>query len=312
MNLKCYKFSKKPSKSLRAALSVCAGITLLFLIFPGSAQAAMPLVSPQWLQEHLADDNIVILDLQPAQGYARVHIEGAVNTNFNKWRQPRPKKGMSLPDTQYLDELIGSLGISKDTHVILAPIGVNANEVAIATRIYWTFKVLGHDDISILDGGLIAYSALPEAKWSKQPVSVKRVDYKATADLSKVPQAAAVLAEWKKGTPFVDYRSEKEFYGQAGGARPGTIPNAKNLPFDLLVKPIKGGNFLSLSDIRKIFAERDIPTSGLQIAFCNSGHRASLGWFVSHELLGNKDVLLYDGSMSEWAKYPDYPITIPN
>ena len=92
----------------------------------------MPLVSPQWLQEHLADDNIVVLDLQPAQGYARVHIEGAVNTNFNKWRQPRPKKGMSLPDTQYLDELIGSLGISKDTHVILAPIGVNANEVAIA------------------------------------------------------------------------------------------------------------------------------------------------------------------------------------
>lgn len=308
MNLKCH--IDYPSIDLRAAIPVCAGI--VFSIIAGAAQAATPLVTPQWLQTHFADDNITILDLQPAEGYARVHIEGAVNTDFNKWRQPKPKKGMSLPDTRYLTELIGSLGISKDTHVILAPIGVNANEMAIATRVYWTFKILGHKEISILDGGLIAYSELPEANWSKQPVSVNRVDYEATADLSKAPEAAEILAEWKKGTSFVDYRSEGEFYGKVGGARPGTIPNSKNLPFDKLVEPIQGGQFLSLPEIKKIFTDRDIPMSGPQIAFCNSGHRASLGWFVSHELLGNKDVRLYDGSMAEWTKYPDYPIAIPN
>ena len=301
--------SAAPSRKVMPILRT--GVATSFLLFAGQSFASDALVSPEWLQNHYADKNVVILDLQPASGYERVHVVGAVNTDFNKWRQPKPKKGMSLPDVRYLNELIGSLGVSPNTHVVLAPIGVNANEMAIATRIYWTFKVLGHEDISILDGGLIAYSELPAPKWSEEPKKPTRQAYEAKADLTLAPQAAEVFDEWKKGTSFVDYRSEDEFYGRVGSTRPGTIPNSKNLPFDTLVEPIQGGQFLPISELKQQYEDKTIPMTGEQIAFCNSGHRASLGWFVSHELLGNKDVRLYDGSMAEWAQYPDYPVTIP-
>nr|WP_321457268.1 rhodanese-like domain-containing protein [uncultured Cohaesibacter sp.] len=295
----------------RLIIGASTAVAFVFLFIANPVSAATPLVSPQWIQDHISDNNLVILDLQPPEGYARVHIVGAINTDFNKWRQPKPKKGMALPDVRYLNELIGSLGISKDSHVVLAPIGVNASEIAVATRIYWTFKVLGHEDISILDGGLIAYSKLSDAKWSNQPSPLKRTKYESNPDLSKAPQADEVLAEQKKGTSLVDYRSVEEYFGKVGGGRPGTIPNAKNLPFDLLVESVKGGRFLPVEQAKQIYAQHGIPMEGPQIAFCNSGHRASLGWFVSHELIGNKDVRMYDGSMAEWTNYPDYPIVIP-
>ncbi|WP_316859461.1 rhodanese-like domain-containing protein [uncultured Cohaesibacter sp.] len=278
-------------------------------LFP--SQAGQPLVSAQWLNDHLMDENLRVIDLQQPEGYAKIHIDGAVNSQFARWRQPKPKEGLVLPNTPYLERLIGSLGIDNDTHVILAPIGFNASEIAIATRIYWTFKVLGHENISILDGGLIAFSKLKSARWSKQTVTVSPASYVAKPDLSMAPKAKDVLAEWEKGTSLVDYRSPAEFYGKAGGTRPGTIPGAKNLPFSLLVEPVQGGHFLPKSRVEEIFAKHDVPTSGEQVAFCNSGHRASLGWFVSHEILGNKSVRLYDGSMNEWAQYPDYPVDIP-
>nr|WP_321463942.1 rhodanese-like domain-containing protein [uncultured Cohaesibacter sp.] len=311
MNLIFDTLERAVSFTCRSAYACLAVSFAFLLLISGQTLAGDPLVTPQWLQSHLTNEDLVILDLQPSDGYARVHIPGAVNTDFNKWRQPKPRKGMSLPDDQYLGELIGSLGISRDTHVILAPIAINASEIAVATRIYWTFKMLGHQDISILDGGLIGYSKLKDAQWSNLPAKITRTQYAATTDRAEAPEASEVLEEWKKGTSFVDYRSVEEFSGKVGGARPGTIPNAQNLPFDLLVEPGQGGRFLSANRARQLFAQRAIPQEGQQIAFCNSGHRASLGWFVSHELLGNKQVRLYDGSMGEWTQYPDYPVEVP-
>ncbi|WP_319496185.1 rhodanese-like domain-containing protein [uncultured Cohaesibacter sp.] len=307
----CISAFSGTASAVRFARPALLGLAILACFQSSETFAADPLVTPKWLQDHLFDDAVTVVDLQPAAGYARIHIAGSVNSDFNKWRQPKPVKGMSLPDERYLDELIGSLGISRDSHVVLAPVGVNAGEIAVATRIYWTFKVLGHENISILDGGLIAYSQLGDAKWSDQPTAITRQSYQASADQTMAPEASEVLKEWKDGVSFVDFRSEGEYYGKAGGDRPGTIPNAKNLPFELLVEPVKGGRFLSVEQIKTLFTTHQVPMEGQQIAFCNSGHRASLGWFVSHELLGNKDVRLYDGSMSEWTKLPDYPVAIP-
>ena len=307
----CISMFNGTALAVRVARPAFLGLAVLACFLSTETFAADPLVTPEWLQGHLSDNTITIVDLQPAAGYARIHIAGSVNSDFNKWRQPKPVKGMSLPDERYLKELIGSLGISRDSHVVLAPVGVNAGEIAVATRIYWTFKVLGHDNISILDGGLIAYSQLSDAKWSDQPTTITRQNYQASADLSMAPEASDVLQASKDGISLVDYRSEGEYFGKVGGDRPGTIPNAKNLPFDLLVEPVRGGRFLPQDKIKALFTAHKVPMQGQQIAFCNSGHRASLGWFVSHELLGNKDVRLYDGSMAEWTKLPDYPVTIP-
>ena len=273
--------------------------------------AVSPLVSAAWLQDNLSQPNIAIIDLQPTQGYDRVHLPNAVNSQYEQWRQRKAVEGKALPDIAYLEKLLGSLGIANDSHVILTPIGANASEVAVATRIYWSLKVLGHKDVSILDGGLIAYSQLPNARFSNAKPSIQPANYKAIPDLSMVPTANDVLSELKNGTSFVDYRSEGEFFGKVGGPRPGTIPGSKNLPYDLLLEKGQGGQFLPKNRIKLLYASRGISNAGPQIGFCNSGHRASLAWFVSHEIMGNKQARLFDGSMAEWSQHQDYPISIP-
>ncbi|MFN4148750.1 MAG: rhodanese-like domain-containing protein, partial [Rhodocyclaceae bacterium] len=123
-----------------------------------AAYAAEPLVDVAWLKANLGKPGIAIVDMQPASDFLRAHIPGAANTDFAKsgWREERADK---VPDMfpAKLDKLaahIGSLGVDNNSHVILVPPGVNHGDMGWATRIYWTFKVLGHDNVSILNGGM--------------------------------------------------------------------------------------------------------------------------------------------------------------
>ena len=276
------------------------------------AHAVTPLVSAQWVLDNIAQKDMVIVDLQPVDGYKRIHLPRAVNTQYAQWRHRKPVEGKALPDIDYLEKLLGSLGITPESHIVLTPVGLSANEVAVATRIYWTLKVLGHEKVSILDGGLIAYSKLPTPAFTNQPTTISPVSYKATPNFDMAPAMADVFKEWQKGTSFIDYRSPQEFFGKVAGPRPGTIPGSKNLPFDALIEPKQGGKFLGIEKLKALFAAQNIDPERPHIGFCNSGHRASLAWFVTHELLGNKKGHLYDGSISEWQQYPQNPIEIPN
>ena len=118
----------------------------------------------------------------------------------------------------------------------------------------------------------------------------------------------------KKGAVLVDSRSEDEYTGKvaAPGERAGTIPDSRFLPFDRLVEK-KGQyfQFPSKDKLTSLYEQHNVPTSGEQISFCHTGHRTSLSWFVSHELLGNKDAKLYDGSIAEWGKRDDLPMAKP-
>ena len=133
-------------------------IGFLFLIILAPLQAATPLVDVDWLMVNLNKPNLIVLDLQPKATYQRFHITRAVNSDYSEWRKPDVKKtpGM-IPSISALEQLIGGLGIDNETQVILVVTGRGASEMASATRVYWTFKALGHDKVSILDGGLIAY-----------------------------------------------------------------------------------------------------------------------------------------------------------
>ena len=278
---------------------------------PSSKAQAQPLVQPNWLTEHMADEDVKVIDLQSPAGYERAHLPGAINAPYALWRQKRPVEGQALPSIAYLQQLLSSKGLQTSDHIILAPLAANASDVAVATRVYWTLKVLGHEKVSILDGGLIGYSNETRALFTQKKPTMVPTRYRAKPNLSMAPDIEAVFKEWEKGTDFVDYRSEDEYFGRVGGARRGTIPGARNLSFDLLVQPGAGGRFRSLDAIRALYAKYDVPTDTEQIAFCNSGHRASLGWFVTSELLGNKQTRLYDGSMAEWSQHADYPVAIP-
>ncbi|MEA3291121.1 MAG: rhodanese-like domain-containing protein, partial [Pseudomonadota bacterium] len=133
-------------------------LLLWLTALPAFSQASMPLVDTVWLRENLDNPSLRVLDLLPVEYYRQVHIPGAVNTDYNQWRATG-KHGVPkmLPDIDQLERLIGSLGIGNDTHVVIAPPGQGAGDMAMATRIYWTLHLLGHRKLSILDGGLIGY-----------------------------------------------------------------------------------------------------------------------------------------------------------
>ncbi len=286
-------------------------IGLLFLLILSPLQAAKPLVDVDWLLANRDNPNLVVLDLQPKATYQRFHVPGAVNSDYADWRQPDARKNPKMiPSISALEQLIGGLGIDNETQVVLVVTGRSASEMASATRVYWTFKALGHDKISILDGGLIAY-----AETRKNPMESKinqpsrntfkanpRPDYLVTAD-----QVKELLGN---GISLVDSRSGAEHMGLLSGGgkeRAGTIPGAVNLPFDWLTVN-SGARFHTTENLKRIYETVDVPLEGEQISFCHTGHRTSLAWFVSHELLGNDKARLYDGSTAEWAVDPSLPM----
>ena len=272
------------------------------------ASAADPLVNVDWVKANLDKPGIVYIDFAPPADYLRGHIPGAVNSNYAKdgWREERAND--KVPDmlTAKLDalgEMIGKLGIDNNTHVVLVPAGMSSTDMGVGTRVYWTFKVLGHDKVSLLDGGMAAWTkdkknplqtGAPKIEPKAFKVAVRK-DMIVTMDDVKKAKAAGVL--------LVDNRPEDQYAGinrHPKSTESGTIEGAKNLPNGWLT--VNGmGEFRNRSQLDQLYKVASVPTSGDQINFCNTGHWASVGWFVSSELMGNKKAKMYDGSMVEWT-----------
>ncbi len=284
-----------------------------------SAFAAEPLVDAAWVKANIGNPEIVFLDVRgklagkSKADYLKAHIPGAVYTDYLKdgWRA-KDANGTAgqLAPTEKLEKLIGGLGIDNDTHVVIVPNGGKALDVGTGTRIYWTFKVLGHDKVSLLNGGMTAYTKDVDEKTKKPLNPLEAGDvrpaaktFKANIRKDMLATKSDVVAAQKDGTTLVDNRPNNQFIGvnkHKLAKRYGTIPGAVNLPENWLTKD-GGGTFRLTPALEKLYSAASIDKSGKQINFCNTGHWASLGWFVSHELMGNKDVKLYDGSMLEWS-----------
>lgn len=297
-------FGTKCTGAIRAFLAAA------LVLFSAGAFAAGPLVSVEWVKSNIGKPGVVFIDLQPPADYLRGHIPGAINTDYYKggWLMERADKVPEMFPVDTPDKVasaIGTLGIDNATHVVIATTGAASPNMAHGTRIYWTFKVLGHDNVSLLDGGMKAYTSdksspletgmapAPAPKTFK--ASVRR---EMLASMEDVKKAAA----GGKAT-LVDNRSEDLHVGitQSPKTRqPGTVAGARNVPTSWLTVN-NTGKLRSRAQLEQLFKHAGVATSGEQIYFCNTAHLSSLGWFVSHELLGNKGAKLYDGSMAEWT-----------
>jgi len=296
--------------------------------FTTTAQAADPLVDVEWVKANIGKPDVVFLDVRGAiagkskTDYLRAHIPGAVHTAYMKdgWRSKDAAgtPGMLAP-VDKLEGLIGGLGISNDSHVVVVPNGGKAVDVGTGTRIYWTFKVLGHDNVSLLDGGMAAYTKEIDAK-TKKPINplekgaveIAPQTFKASLREEMLVTKEDVVAATESGMAIVDHRPHNQYLGinQHGKAkRAGTIPGASNVPENWLTQN-GGGAFRSKNELEKLYAAANVSTSGDQINFCNSGHWASLGWFASSEIMGNKDAKMYDGSMLEWSADASLPMEL--
>ena len=297
----------------------------LMLVRALPSHAGEPLVSIDWVKQNLGKPGIVLLDVTSAGGrskadFAAAHIPGAVYTDYGKggWREKNAGgiNGM-LPAPDKLEKVIGAHGIDNATHVVLIPMGKNAQDTGAATRLYWTFKVLGHDNVSILDGGFTGWTKDVD-KATNKPVNpleagetaVEAKTFKANLRPEMIAGKDDVKAAMSEKLPLVDNRPSDFFLGisKSGDAKAsGTVPGAVNLPEAWLTEN-NGGKFRSKAQLSKLYQTAGVPTSGKQVNFCNTGHWASLGWFVSSEIMGNKDARMYDGSMAEWTHDPALPI----
>ncbi|UCC83501.1 MAG: sulfurtransferase [Gemmatimonadota bacterium] len=296
--------------------TILAGLSVLLVIAcagPETGQQVQPLVDAAWLQDNL--EAVVVLDIrrdrQEESPYEASHIPGAVHSSYTQdpWRVTLDGVPAMLPLNAALVELIGGLGISNDDHVVIVAEGQSAGDLGSSTRVYWAFKKLGHERVSILNGGFTAWvnARYPTEAGRSQPV---RTTYTADYQRQVVATTQDVVAAVDSGTPLIDARSEPFYRGErkyAMAARYGTISGAKNVPGPSLTVD-GGGTFASADTVAALWAEAGLPSEGEQIAFCNIGHFASIAWFAAYELLGNKEARLYDASLVQWSAYPDLPM----
>jgi thiosulfate/3-mercaptopyruvate sulfurtransferase len=297
-------------------------LAVLTLLSAPAFAGAPPLVDAQWLKTNQEQPNLVVLDIQSPKDYQRFHIPGAVNASYDRWRTQPPKPDSKaaranarelssmLPPVDQLEAMLSELGIGNDDHVVVVATGRGAGDLAAAARVFWTLKVLGHQQASVLDGGLVGYadSGAPLARGSERRAAT---EYQANFRPELVPNAEAVQAAIASQAQPVDARSEGEFVGVYTGddaERPGTIPGSRHLPHDW-VSEGGSGKLRSSSALKELFEARGVATDGEQIHFCHSGNRAALTWFAAYAVLGNEDALLYDGSMMEWARDDSLPIS---
>ncbi len=296
------------------SLAVVAGLSLAV---PALGQ---PLVDSEWLKSNLDKPNVVVLDVtgRTQEQYQAGHVPGAIFTDYAKdgWRVNVGGVAGKVPPPANLEKLIGSLGIDNNTHVILVPLGERALDMGTATRIYWTFKVVGHDKVSILDGGFTDWSKIdPKTKQRVYQLATGGAQaqpktFKASLREEMLVSSADIQKAIANNVPLVDNRPNDFYVGisvSPAATRPGTIPGAKNVQESFITRN-GGGSFRSAAQLKQIFAAQGVPAEGEQISFCNTGHWASLGWFAAHELMGNTKAKMYDGSMSEWSRGKDLPV----
>ena len=289
------------------------------LLMTGAAHAErltdQPLVDAAWLSQHLGNESLVVLDIRDATEagdlYAAGHVPGAIAAPYAAagWRAKVGDVPGLLPTEDAIETLVSGLGVSNDDHVVILTGGQSASDFGGATRVYWTFKVYGHDNVSILDGG---YAAWAKANGELSTEAVPPVV--ATFDAEFRPELRAEVAEVNEAiandTNLIDARSVAQFIGQEKTNTVqslGHIPSAVNINFDKFYDAEKPA-FASAETIAQLARDAGVNDSEGFISFCNTGHLASIAWFGLSEVEGLPNVRLYDGSMSDWTSDPSRPV----
>ena len=268
------------------------------------------LVSTTWLAENLDNPNVVVVETdEDVLLYATGHIPGAVKIDWHTDLNHEVLR--DYLEGQDFAALLGKNGISRDTTVILY--GDNKNWWA--AYALWVFKLFGHPDVRLLDGGRELWIA--EGRELTKEVTVKAsVEYPEIDrdDRSIRAYRDDVLAHL--GKPLVDVRSPQEYsgerthmpnYPEEGALRGGHIPGAASIPWSKAAN--EDASFRSFSELRELYIEsEELDPSEELIAYCRIGERSSHTWFVLKYLLGFSNVRNYDGSWTEWGSLVGVPI----
>ncbi|MFG1714083.1 sulfurtransferase [Micromonospora sp. NPDC049203] len=269
------------------------------------------LVSAEWAEKNLGAPGVVFVEVdEDTSAYDTGHIAGAVKLDWRTDLQDQVRRDF-VNKTQF-EALLSDRGIANDDTVIL----YGGNNNWFAAYAYWYFKLYGHRDVKLLDGG--------RKKWEldARPLVTDAVERPKTQYVAQEPDTSirafrdeVVDAIGTKN--LVDVRSPDEFAGrllapahlpQEQAQRAGHIPTAISVPWSKAAN--EDGTFKSDDELRKIYADAGLDDGKETIAYCRIGERSSHSWFVLQELLGHRNVKNYDGSWTEYGSLVGVPVAL--
>ena len=238
------------------------------------------------------------------------HIADAVSVDNKTVRVTRVINGLKLsgmiPERADFEKLVRAWGVQAGRPVVIVSAGMEALDFNEAARLYWQFKVYGEDNVAVLNGGTAGWIA-EGREVSTAAVKPAEGNWVATADRSAELMASTedvAKAQADKSAQLVDARDNASYLGltKAGSVSAfGHIDGARNVYNGLFSQGSDAMRLLANDTYRDIFKMTGVDAQAATIAYCNTGHQAAGAWFVMHELLGNKQVKLYDGSLHEWS-----------
>ncbi|MEU4336852.1 sulfurtransferase [Micromonospora lupini] len=269
------------------------------------------LVSVEWAEKNLDAPGVVFVEVdEDTSAYETGHIAGAIKIDWKTDLQDQVRRDF-VNKTQF-EALLSERGISNDDTVIL----YGGNNNWFAAYAYWYFKLYGHRDVKLLDGG--------RKKWEldARPLVTDTATRPATQYVAQEPDTSirafrdeVVAAIGTKN--LVDVRSPDEFAGrllapahlpQEQAQRAGHIPTAISVPWSKAAN--EDGTFRSDDELRKIYGDAGLDDGKETIAYCRIGERSSHTWFVLQELLGHRNVKNYDGSWTEYGSLVGVPVAL--
>lgn len=266
------------------------------------------IVDTQWVAEHLSDPKVRLVEGDlGSQAYNVGHIPGAVFWNF--FTDIMLADGHTNFDTDSWERLLERSGIANDTIVI-----VYGDLPATGGWIFWLLKVLGHQDVRVLNGGRRKWIAEGRPLTNEQLIvtptqyRVQNLDPGLRALHKDVRESIG-----RTDRVLVDVRSPQEYNGEwfynkppEGTERTGHIPSATHVYYELALND--DGTFKPITELQALYGGKDITADKEVITYCAVGARSGHTWFVLKYLLGYPHVRNYDGSWNEWSRLPNTPI----
>jgi len=273
-----------------------------------------PIVTAAWLEDHLDDPNVRILEVSAKQDdatYRKGHIPGAIRWFWKDLCWNDSDRQFVTPEE--LSERLGSIGITADTTLVLY-----GDPVQYGTYAFWALTMAGHKDLRCLDGSRAKWTAEGRPMTQNIP-RFDKADYKPGKTNHSMRLGREDVRD-KLGTPgrmLLDVRTPEEYSGQRvmeygqfdhGAERTGRIPGAKHLFFKELLNP--DDTYKSPEELKAIFSSVGIGSDNKDeiVCYCRLSHRATLAWFAMQFLADIDNIKIYDGSWTEWGSIVGYPI----